>query len=61
FGRVNGVFSAPITAAIALAPAGGTLVADRVGGYPTGFAVLAALTARASLAALATDPPRAPT
>ncbi|MDT7620702.1 MAG: hypothetical protein QOF99_1603 [Pseudonocardiales bacterium] len=61
FGRVNGVFSAPITAAIALAPAGGTLVADRVGGYPTGFAVLAALTALASIAALATDPPRAPT
>jgi predicted MFS family arabinose efflux permease len=61
FGRVNGVFSAPITAAIALAPAGGTLVADRVGGYPAGFAVLAAVTALASLAALATDPPRAPT
>ena len=58
FGRVNGVFTAPITAAIALAPAGGTLVADWVGGYPAGFAVLAGLTALASAAALATDPRR---
>ncbi|HEX4250188.1 MAG TPA: MFS transporter [Pseudonocardia sp.] len=56
FGRVNGVFSAPVTAAIALAPAGGTLVADLVGGYPAGFLALAALTAVASVAALATDP-----
>jgi MFS family permease len=58
FGRVNGVFSAPVTAAIALAPAGGTLVADLVGGYPAGFVALAALTAAASVAALATDPGR---
>lgn len=58
FGRVNGVFSAPVTAAIALAPAGGTLVADLVGGYPAGFLALAALTALASVAALATDPAR---
>jgi MFS family permease len=54
FGRVNGVFSAPITASISLAPAGGALVAQWVGGYPAGFVVLALLTAIASLAALAT-------
>jgi len=48
------VFSAPITASIALAPAGGALVAQWVGGYPAGFVVLALLTAIASLAALAT-------
>ncbi|MBO0873448.1 MAG: MFS transporter, partial [Pseudonocardia sp.] len=58
FGRVNGVFSAPITAAIALAPAGGAIVAQWLGGYPSGFLVLAALTAAASVAALATSVPR---
>jgi MFS family permease len=57
FGRVNGVFSAPITAAIALAPAGGAIVAQWLGGYPSAFLVLAALTAVASVAALATSVP----
>jgi MFS family permease len=56
FGRVNGVFSAPITAAVALAPAGGALVGEWLGGYPLGFALLAALTALASVAGLATSP-----
>jgi predicted MFS family arabinose efflux permease len=55
FGRVNGVFSAPITAAIALAPAGGTLAADWLGGYPAGFLLLAGLTAVAAVAALASE------
>jgi MFS family permease len=55
FGRINGVFSAPITASVALAPAGGTLVADWVGGYPAGFLALAGLTAAASIAALASE------
>jgi MFS family permease len=58
FGRVNGVFSAPITAAIALAPAGGAIVAQWLGSYPSAFLVLAALTAVASVAALATSVPR---
>jgi hypothetical protein len=49
------VFSAPITASVALAPAGGTLVADLVGGYPAGFLALAGLTAAASVAALASE------
>ncbi|WP_028924606.1 MFS transporter [Pseudonocardia acaciae] len=57
FGRVNGVFSAPITAAIALAPAGGAYVAEWLGSYPTAFVLLAALTALASAAALATSVP----
>lgn len=54
FGRVNGVFSAPVTAAIALAPAGGAVVAQWLGGFPAAFAVLAVLTAVASAAGLAT-------
>lgn len=58
FGRVNGVFSAPITAAIALAPAGGAIVAQWLGGYPSAFLLLAALTTVASAAALATSVPR---
>ena len=54
------MFSAPLSAAIALAPAGGTLVAEWVGGYPAGFAVLAAVTAAGALAALGTNPGRRP-
>jgi len=42
FGRVNGVFSAPVTAVIALAP-GDALLADLFG-FPTAYTVLAVLT-----------------
>jgi MFS family permease len=54
FGRVNGVFSAPLTLSIALAPAGGVLVAGAVGGFPAAFAVLGAVALVAALLALAT-------
>lgn len=50
FGRINGVFSAPMTAAIALAPAGGAVVAQVSGGYPAAFALLAVATLAAACA-----------
>jgi MFS family permease len=40
FGRINGVFSAPTTVAVALAPAGGVVLAGLVGGFGTAFVVL---------------------
>lgn len=51
FGRINGVFSAPLTAIIALAPGGGALAADLAGGYPAGYTVLAILTLGGAVAA----------
>lgn len=56
FGRINGVFNAPITTAAALAPGGGVLLADLTGGYPASLTVLAALTlAAATAVAIAID------
>ncbi len=52
FGRINGVFSAPTTVGVALAPAGGVLVAELVGGFPSGYVVLGALAVVAGLVAL---------
>ena len=43
FGRINGVFSAPTTVAVALAPAGGVVLAGLVGGFGAAFVVLGAL------------------
>jgi len=57
FGRINGVFAAPITAIIALAPGGGALAADLAGGYPAGYTVLAGLTVAGALASLAAVAP----
>jgi MFS family permease len=51
FGRINGVFTAPITVAIALAPGGGALLARLTGGYPTSYALLALITVIAAAAA----------
>jgi MFS family permease len=51
FGRINGVFSAPTTVGIALAPAGGVLVAELVGGFPAGYVVLGCLAVAAGLVA----------
>lgn len=56
FGHINGVFVAPITAVVALAPGGGSLLADLVG-YQAAYAVLAALTVGAAAAAVTTNPP----
>jgi MFS family permease len=43
YGTLSGLFSAPITAASALAPWGGTALAELTGSYPAAFWVLAAL------------------
>lgn len=44
YGSLAGWFAAPITAAAALAPFGGTALAVWTGGYPAAFAVMAAVT-----------------
>ena len=43
YGTLSGLFSAPITAASALAPWGGTALAELTGSYPAMFWLLAAL------------------
>lgn len=58
FGRINGIFAAPITAIIALAPGGGALAADLTNGYPSGYTLLAALTLAGALASLTARPTR---
>ncbi|MFC5141156.1 MFS transporter [Actinomycetospora rhizophila] len=52
FGRINGVFSAPVTLAVALAPAGGVAVAGLAGGFPAAFLVLGGATVLAALVGL---------
>jgi MFS family permease len=53
YGTLSGLFSAPITAASALAPWGGTALAGLTGSYPAMFWLLAALVvAAAALAAI---------
>lgn len=52
FGRINGVFSAPTTVAVALAPAGGVVLAGLVGGFGAAFVVLGVLAVVAGVAAL---------
>jgi predicted MFS family arabinose efflux permease len=51
YGALSGIFSAPITAAAALAPWAGTALAGAVGSYPGTFAVLAAVVAVAAAGA----------
>ncbi|MCI2420750.1 MFS transporter [Saccharopolyspora sp. K220] len=57
FGRLNGMLSAPVLVAIALAPWGGAALAEVFGGYSVVFAVLAGLAAFAALLSLASMPP----
>ncbi|MCD2192432.1 MFS transporter [Actinomycetospora endophytica] len=52
FGRINGVFSAPLTVAVAPAPAGGVVLAGLVGGFGTAFVVLGAVAVVAGVVAL---------
>lgn len=54
FASLNGVFSAPATAAMALAPAGGALFAHWLGGYPAAFGLLAGLVLAGAAAAAGT-------
>lgn len=57
YGHLNGIFAAPITATVAVSPAAGALLAERLGSYPTAYGLLAGLTlAAALLAALAGRP-----
>lgn len=58
YGSLAGWFAAPITAASALAPFGGTLIASWVGGYPAAFAVLAGVITAGGIAAWAGTPRR---
>ncbi|EWM19042.1 integral membrane transporter [Kutzneria sp. 744] len=51
YGRLNGLFSAPMTLTGALAPWAGTSLATLAGGYPAVFATLAAVAAVAALLA----------
>jgi cyanate permease len=53
FGRINGVFSAPVSLAVALAPAGGVAVATLTGGFPQAFLVLGLATVLAAVVGLA--------
>jgi MFS family permease len=56
YGRLNGLISAPITLAQALAPAGGAALAGVLGGYPAAFIVLAVIIVVATtLTVAATD------
>lgn len=52
FGRINGIFTAPTTVAVALAPAGGVLVAELAGGFRAGYVVLGALALVSGVVAL---------
>lgn len=57
YGTLNGVVGAPMTAAMAVSPWVGTVLAERSGSYPAMFAVLAGLILlAAAVAALATPP-----
>ncbi len=57
FPVLNGIFSAPTTIAIALAPAGGALLASWLGSYRAAFWVLAALVLVGAGSAVGTDVP----
>ena len=61
YGRLNGLLSAPMTLATAVAPAAGAGVAALVNGYPEMFLVLAAVGVLAAVLAGAVTPrqPRA--
>lgn len=54
FGRINAVFTAPLTAIGALAPVAGPLLADVFGGYPAMALSMAALLSAATLLAVRT-------
>ena len=56
YATLAGFFSAPITAATALAPWAGTALAEATGSYPAAFLLLAALIALAAGAAAAAGP-----
>jgi MFS family permease len=56
YASLNGVFSAPLTAATAIAPTVGAALATQAGGYPALFLILAGTGAASALLALASGP-----
>lgn len=60
YGHLNGLMTAPVLLATALAPWAGTALAQPLGGYPIVFALLAAAAALATLLAVAATPQRRP-
>jgi len=56
YASLNGVFSAPLTAATAIAPTIGAALASGAGGYPALFIILAATSAASAVLALAARP-----
>ncbi|MBO0804284.1 MAG: MFS transporter, partial [Nocardiopsaceae bacterium] len=54
FGTLNGIFTAPVTTATALAPSGGTLLAGLLGTPFAAYCLLASLIAIAAAVSLAT-------
>lgn len=61
YGRLSGFLGAPAHVAAALAPFAGASLAGSLGGYPTMFALLAALSLVAAVTALGTRSPEGPT
>ena len=59
YGYLSGLLAAPMTLVAALAPWGGAALTGPLGGYPTVFVALAALTATAAALVAATDRPPA--
>lgn len=56
FGRINGVLSAPILVAAAVAPFAGAALAESVGGQGPAFLILSLIAVVAALAAIGTRP-----
>ncbi|SDY53883.1 Predicted arabinose efflux permease, MFS family [Modestobacter sp. DSM 44400] len=55
YGALSGIFAAPVTGAAALAPWGGTALAEAIGSYPAMFAALTVVVAAAAGAAALSD------
>ncbi len=58
FGRLNGILTAPLLVASAVAPFAGAAVAEASGSHATAFLLLAVIASGASLTALGTNPHR---
>lgn len=56
FGRLNGILTAPVLIASAVAPFAGAALAQSTGSYASTFLILAAVAAAGAAAALGTRP-----
>ncbi|MDN5749839.1 MAG: MFS transporter [Pseudonocardia sp.] len=61
YGRLNGILSAPVMLATALAPWAGAALAEVLGGYPAVFVVLAGIAVVAAACAVGSVPRGSPT